>query len=251
VAVRFPEGITHGFLTLRTMDGKPLADGEFTQMPSGNHITGHMTFHFRDGSSYDETTVFQQQRMFRVLTDHVVQRGPAFPQPIDMSIDAASGDVVVRYTDKGGEQKVESQHFDIPSDLANGLIQTVLKNVQPDALPKSFAYVAATPKPRLVKLVPSIAGHDRFAVGRLARPATHYALKVDIGGLAGTLASIFGKEPPDSHVWILGGGAPLFLRAEQPFYNGGPLWRIELASPAWSSRPAAPPAPAGSQRGTR
>jgi hypothetical protein len=233
VAVRYPEGITHGFLKLRTTDGTLIADGEFTQTPRGNRTVSRMTFRFRDGSSYEETTVFQQQRTFRLISDRVVQRGPSFPQALDMSIDATTGNVVVRYTDKG-EQKVESEHLDLPPDVANGLVQVLLKNVRPDALPASFGFVAATPKPRLVKLVPSLGGRDRFSAGRLVRPANHYVLKVDIGGLTGALASIFGKEPPDSHVWVIGGDAPLFVRAEQPFYTGGPLWRIELTSPAWA-----------------
>jgi hypothetical protein len=61
----------------------------------------------------------------------------------------------------------------------------------------------------------------------------HYVLKVDIGGIKGVVAPLVGKQPPDSHVWILGGDAPAFVRSEQPLYNGGPLWRIELTSPVW------------------
>ena len=57
------------------------------------------------------------------------------------------------------------------------------------------------------------------------RKATHYILKVDIGGIAGVVAPLVGKQPPDSHVWILGGEAPAFVRSEQPLYNGGPVWR--------------------------
>ena len=61
----------------------------------------------------------------------------------------------------------------------------------------------------------------------------HYVLKVEIGGVAGVLAPIVGKQPPDSHVWIASGEVPVFVRGEQPFYAGGPVWRIELASPTW------------------
>ena len=42
-----------------------------------------------------------------------------------------------------------------------------------------------------------------------------------------------GKQPPDIHVWIHGGNAPAFLREEGQFYEGGPLWRIELVSPVF------------------
>ena len=87
-----------------------------------------------------------------MVSDHLVQKGPTFPQPIDMTIDAVKGDVVVRYSDDHGQQKTESEHLDLPSDLSNGLILTLLKNVRADAAPKSLSFVAATPKPRLVKL---------------------------------------------------------------------------------------------------
>lgn len=64
--------------------------------------------------------------------------------------------------------------------------------------------MAATPKPRLVKLVMSPTGTARFSTG-----ATGFT-RVD---------------PP--------GKAPAFVGSEQPLYAGGPLWRIELTSPVW------------------
>jgi len=32
---------------------------------------------------------------------------------------------------------------------------------------------------------------------------------------------------------------PAFVKSEQPFYMGGPLWRIELVSPVWPHAQAA------------
>jgi hypothetical protein len=46
-----------------------------------------------------------------------------------------------------------------------------------------------------------------------------------------------GKQPPDTHVWILGGDAPTFVKFEGPLYSGGPVWRIELSSPAYGATP--------------
>jgi hypothetical protein len=201
VTVRYTEGLVHGFLTLRTLEGKLLADGDLIQTARG--------------------------------TDRLVQKGPAFPRPLEMSIDAGKGEVVVRHTDKDGKEKTESEHRQIEPDVANGLILTVLKNVRPDAPPKSVTFIAATPKPQAVKLQVGVAGRERFSTGAAARTATHYVLKVDIGGLKGVIAELVGKQPPDSHVWILGGEAPAFVKSEQPLYMGGPLWRIELVSPVW------------------
>ncbi len=233
VQVLHTEGIVHGFLALSTLDGQRIADGDLIQLASGSRVTTRLVFHFKDGSLHEETTVFSQTRDFHLVSDHLVQRGPAFPQPLEMSIDAATGQVTVQYADGHGKRQQEEEHLDLPADLANGLVPTLLKNVRPTALPKTFGYVAATPKPRLVKLALSAAGEDPFSTGGASRTATHYVLKVDIGGISGLLAPLLGKQPPDSHVWILGGEAPAFVKAEQPLYVGGPVWRIELVSPVW------------------
>lgn len=233
VTARYSEGLVHGFLTLRTLEGKLLADGDLIQTARGATVTSRLVFRFKDGSIHDETAVFSQRGQLRLLSDRLVQKGPAFPHPLEMSIDAGKGEVVVRHTGDDGKEKTESEHMQIEPDAANGLILTLLKNVRADAPPKSVTFIAATPKPQAVKLEVSVAGRERFSTGTAARTATHYVLKVDIGGLKGVIAQLAGKQPPDSHVWILGGEAPAFVKSEQPLYMGGPLWRIELVSPAW------------------
>jgi len=129
--------------------------------------------------------------------------------------------------------KVEAEHMDLPADLANGCLLTMLKNINPQAPPESLGFIAATPKPQLVKLAISEAGEESFTTGATARRAIHYVLKVNIGGIKGVVAPLVGKQPPDSHVWILSGAAPAFIKSEQPLYADGPVWRIELVTPVW------------------
>ena len=91
----------------------------------------------------------------------------------------------MRSTD-GGKEKSETNHFDLPPDLANGLLMTLLKNVAPDTAVTKLSYVAATPKPRLVGLTITPEPKEQFSIyGALRREATHYNIKVDIGGLTG------------------------------------------------------------------
>src|SRR6266481_6374216 len=68
VRVRHMEGLMHGFLALRTLDGKRLADGEITQVAEGERVTSRLIFRFKDGSVYDDTTIFSQRGTFRVLS---------------------------------------------------------------------------------------------------------------------------------------------------------------------------------------
>jgi hypothetical protein len=50
VAVRHMEGTVHGFLVLRTMEGRALAAGDLIQVVRGDRLVSTLTFHFKDGS---------------------------------------------------------------------------------------------------------------------------------------------------------------------------------------------------------
>ena len=231
IAVRHAEGLVRGFLVLRSLDsGAVIANGDLIQFSRGDRVTSRLVFHFRDGSLQDETAVFSQNRRFRLLSDHFVQRGPSFPHPIDLSIDAAGGRVTVRRRHDGKDEVIDKM-MELPSDLANGMMVTLLKNISSDAPSTTVSMLFATPKPRLVKLVITPMGKEPFFVGRASHKATRFNVKVEIGGLAGLIAPLLGKQPKDSSVWILGGDAPGFVRSESQFYQDGPVWRIELASP--------------------
>src|SRR5207237_2703294 len=152
VRVRHMEGLMHDFRALRTLDGRRLADSETTQIAEGDRVTSRLIFRFKDGSVYDDTTIFSQQGAFRVLSDHLVQRGPSFKQPMETSIDASSGQVTVRYKDQDGGEKILRERRDLPPDIANGLLFTLVKHIQPNVPQTTVSLVATTPKPRVVKL---------------------------------------------------------------------------------------------------
>jgi hypothetical protein len=244
VQVRYREGLVHGFLVLSTLEGNSIAEGDLTQIARGDQVTSRLDFRFKDGSRQEETTVFSQHGAFHLISYHLVQKGPAFKQAIDLSLASSTGQVTVRYTDDG-QEKLAKEQLNLPPDLANGLVPTLIKNLRPDSPPVEVSMVVATPKPRLVKLLIAAQGAEPFSVAGSAREATNYVVKVKIGGVAGVVAPILGKQPPDTHIWILGGEAPAFVKSEVVAYMGGPMWRIELASPAWP-QPGGPDAKGGS-----
>jgi hypothetical protein len=232
VAVFHSEGITHGFLVLRTLDGKTLADGEINQFAEGHLVKSHLVFHFKDGSLYDERAQFSQNGKFKLLSDHLVQKGPAFKQPIETRIDVASGHVTCRYTDDDGKEEIADEHMSLPDDIANGLLFTLLRHIVPTTSRTTVSQVAMTPKPRIVQLTITPSGEEPFSSGINHYKATHYVVKVKIGGFAGLIAPLVGKQPADMHVWIKHGEVPAFVKFEGPLYNGGPAWRVELADSA-------------------
>jgi hypothetical protein len=234
VTVRYAEGQVHGFLTLRTLDGAIIASGDLTQTDHGGRVTSELVFHFKDGSVQDETTVFSQTGRLRLLADHLVQKGPAFKHAVDVAINGTTGLVMVHSRDDNGKEKVETGTLKIPPDLVNGMVPILLKNMAPGTQSTSASMIVATPKPLVVTLAITAEGEDSFSTGGVSRKATRYDVKVDIHGVRGILAPLVGEQPPDTHVWVLGGSSPAFVKSEGPACEGCPIWRTELTSPVWS-----------------
>ena len=237
VSVLHTQGELHGFLVLRTVDGNAIADGDLAQVTRGDRVTTRLVFRFKDGSINEETTVFTQRGALRLVSDHLVQKGPSFKHATDLSVNGWNGQVTVRYTDDDGKDKVVSEHLKLPPDVSNGFVFSVLQNIKSDTPKTTVSMVVATPKPRIVKLVITPEGEDPFFVVGSERKTTRYVVKIDIGGAAGVVAPLVGKQPPDTHVWVVEGDAPVVIKSEGPIYEGGPVWRTELTSPVWSQSP--------------
>jgi hypothetical protein len=232
VKIRYREGSVAGFVILRNEKGAVLASGEFSQVPHGDKIKSRLVLYFRDGSLDDETSVYSQKSTFHLITDHHVQRGRAFPDPMDVTIDVPSQMVSIR-TLSEGNQAVKTEHVDLPADLANGLLFNLIKNLQTNTPKVEVSYLSPSPKPRLVKLAISMEKEGQFTVASRTLKAVEWDVKPELGGLAGVVAPMIGKQPPDLHVWITKDGVPTIVRVDAALYNGGPVWSIQLASPVW------------------
>ena len=227
IPVRYVQGSSHGFAVLKTLEGVVIATGESTQTVSRGRVTSRLIFHFKDGSVDDDVTVFTQQGVFRLVSDHHIQHGPSFPKPIDFLIDMATGDL----TSKAEDGTITKEHVDLPPDVSNGLPPNLLLNILPGTPETKIAYIAPGKKPRLVHLSIKPTGSLSFRVGALRRKATDFTLHVELGGVVGVVAPIIGKQLSDYHIWLQDGVPPAFVREEGPLYEGGPIWRIEQISP--------------------
>jgi hypothetical protein len=234
IAVRHPEGTLHGFLALATEQGQVLADGDLIEIVRGDRVTTHLTFHFKDGSTDDETTVYTQRGVFRLISDHHIQKGPYFPHPLDMTIDVARGVVVTRSPGKDGKDEVATDRIKMPTDLYNGLITPVIKNVSPDAGETKVSMIVATPKPRLVTLNMMPQAPVTFYRAGFPHKAAVYEIKLELGGIAGVIAPVIGKQPPNIYMSIESGQVPAFLRETGPLFEGGAVLTISLIGPTWA-----------------
>ena len=234
VPVRFAEGVTHGFLTLRSSpDNALIASGELLQVARDGQVECRMVFRFPDGSVWDENVVFTQERVFVMQTYRLVQTGTVFAEDTEISLDRASGKYRVKTTaHKDGREDVLEGALELPADTYNGIVLTVAKNFS-KGVGETIHVVAFTPAPRLIQLELVADGEHKVLVGEHSKTAVHYVLKPRLGPWLKLFATLLGRSPPDYHAWIAYDLVPTFVRFEGALYTAGPVWRIEMISPRW------------------
>jgi len=241
VRVRFVEGSLHGFLSLRSIDGKLVAEGDLLQVVHDGVAEKRMKFQFKDGSVLEESVAFTQETVYTMQSYHLLQRGPIFAEGIEISMERATGKYSVNTkSHKDGKETVLQGTLELPPDVYNGLILSVVKDL-PKGASETVHFVAFTPEPRLIQLAMAPAGEQPVLVGNLAKTAIHYELKPQLGIWLKLFATVLGRVPPDEHVWILMDDVPAFVRFEGPLYPTGPIWRIQLSSPRWPNDPVSSP----------
>jgi hypothetical protein len=226
IPVKQVQGAVQGFLVVRDVHGRPVGTGNFQQTSRGALVTSRIVYTFNDGSVDEETTVFTQNRVFHVISDHHIQRGPFFAKPVDVAFETATRNVTTRNPDKSTTKEIEK---DIPTDVANGITGIVLQNVSPKVSPFELPMIAPDPKARLIKMKISPEAEGAFTVAGVAHKATIFDIHLDLGGVAGVIAPMIGKQPSDVRVWIAPGNAPVFVREVTQLSEGGPVVSIELA----------------------
>lgn len=228
IPVRFSEGVTHGFLTLRSEDGKTRAAGELVRVPQGDRVESRLTFHFTDGSLYAETVVFSQHQVFTLQRYHLVQRGSAFRTPLEVSCDRATGQYSGRYTDEKGEGQVLNGALEMPPDLYSGMTALLLQHL-PRGASETVHMVAFTPSLRVIQLHLLPFAEESMRVGEVSKSAIHYHVVPEFGGLLGFFTSLIGKKLPTLHYWITREKVPASLGFEGPLELDGPVWRIGMS----------------------
>jgi hypothetical protein len=228
ISVRHIQRPMHRFMVARSEAGKIIASGEFSQVVQGDEVTMRLTYKFLDGSLDDETTTYRQQDTFRLVRNHHMQRGPFFVKPVDFTVEAATGIVTSRTADKNGNIHVETHHIDLPDDLANGFVGTLLLNVPQNTTPLRVGMLAPVGGGRLIRLLISREGEQPFRATGQTLKATVFRIHPELGGIVGVIASLIGLQPKDVMVWILEGEEPAVVRIIGQLGGYGPAVSSEL-----------------------
>src|SRR5206468_5154511 len=164
VTVRFPEGTTHGFLVLRSLQGQTLAHGELLATPHGDRMESRLTWRFRDGSLQDELVTYLQKPALTLLSYKQIQRGPSFPADIEVAFTREPSRYEVKQREKRKKETEElSGTLELPADVYNGMTMTILKNLTKGEVVTGHV-VAFFPKPRLVKTSMRAVGDDPILI---------------------------------------------------------------------------------------
>jgi hypothetical protein len=228
ISVRHIQCPMHRFMVARSEAGKVIATGEFTQMVQGDDVTMRMIYRFSDGSIDDETTTYGQQGTFQLVRNHHIEKGPFFAKPVDFAVDAATGIATSRTTDKNGKVHVENEHMDLPNDLANGFVGTLLLNVPSNTAPFRVGMLAPVGSGRLIRLLISPEGEQPFQTGGQTLEATVFRIHPELGGIVGVIAQLIGLQPKDVMVWVLEGEEPAVVRIVGQLGGYGPVVSSEL-----------------------
>jgi hypothetical protein len=90
-------------------------------------------------------------------------------------------------------------------------------------------------KGRLAKLAISPDGTQPFtAVTGDRLKANLFRIKIDLGGVAGVIAPILGKQPSDVILWIAQGEVPVLVREQAQLAEGCPIISLELGGTSFS-----------------
>jgi hypothetical protein len=228
IPVRHIQRSMHRFMVARSEDGKIIASCEFSQAVRADEVTLRLTYKFVDGSIDDETTTYRQQGTFRLVRDHHIQEGPFFVKPVDFTVEAATGIATSRTADKNGNIRIENHHIDVPDDLANGFIGTLLLNAPQNTTPFRVGMLVPVNGARLIRILISPEGEQTFHTTGQTRRAMVFRIHPELGGIVGVIASLIGLQPKDVMVWVLEGDEPAVVRIIGQLGGYGPMVSSEL-----------------------
>lgn len=218
----------HRFMVARSKAGQIIANVEFSQAVQRDEVTMHVIYRFVDGSIDDEETTYTQQGTFRLVRNHHIQKGPFFTKPVDFTVEAATGIVTSRTIEKNGKMHVESKHINLPDDLANGFVGTLLLNVPHNTAPFQVGMLAPVGGGRLIRLLISPEEEQTVQLSGRSLSATVFRVHPDLGGIVSVIARLLGLQPKDVTVWVLEGEEPAVAVVVGQLGGSGPVVSADL-----------------------
>lgn len=231
-------GAAHAYPAMRDLDGKELADGEFTQQIQDSLLRIQITYDLADGARIEEKAAFQQRpELIQKEWSWRELKGETLPR--EYAVDFDSGKTTARKREKEGLKDLSEQvEIEQGRTFAGFGFTLALQNLRDRLVkgkPIELKAVGFTPKPRVVTVKLSYHGIDQMRMsGRVLR-GEHFLIQPEIPAIAKLFIKI-----SDTHLWLTPPPSG-FLRWEGPLAEpSDPLVRVDLASGGESgqARPA-------------
>ncbi len=221
------EGASHGFPVLLDLNGKKLADGDFSQTAEGDHIHVKLTYAFSGGRRIEEISELKQSP--KLAQEKWSWRESRGNQTVRLfRIDFGAGRATAEKRE-GDQQKSWSEDVTIePGQTFAGFgFVLAIKELREKLRGGAHAEIKTigfSPKPRGLSVDVSHVGLEEMAMGGRTVRGDKFLLRPKIPRIVKVFVKI-----PDYSVWLVNPPPAGFLRMEGPLMEpSDPLVRIDL-----------------------
>ncbi|MEO5720307.1 MAG: hypothetical protein ABIR71_02415 [Chthoniobacterales bacterium] len=236
VEVTALEGPAHGFPAMLDLNGKKLADGEFTQELEDGRLSVTLKYKFKGGRTEEKAVFRQKDELIQEEWSWKETKGGDLQREFSIDFKAQTATAKKR---EDGEMKTWTEKIEIQPGRTFGGYGFVLavQNLRSRLVKGEqieLEAVGFTPKPKTVTVEISHAGTDRMKMSDRVLTGDRFLVHPKIPAIAKLFITV-----PDTQIWLTKPPAE-FLRFEGPFAEpSDPLIRVDLFSGA-ESGPAKP-----------
>lgn len=228
VEVTQSAGTAHAYPAMRDLNGKQVAEGEFTQEIEDNLLRIRIIYDLKGGGQIEEKATFQQRpELVQKSWSWRETKGATLQREYKVDFDA--GKAIARKGEKE-EMKEWSEQVEIePGRTFAGFGFTLaLQNLR-DRLAEGetveLKAVGFSPKPRLVTVKLSYHGLDKMKMAARELCGEHYLIQPQIPAIVKLFVKI-----PDTDIWLTPPPSG-FLRWQGPLVEpGDDLVRVDFSS---------------------
>jgi hypothetical protein len=223
------EASAHGFPVLRDLNGRKLADGEFTQRLEGGRLHVRLSYEFSSPRRIQEDGVFRQE-------PRLAQEKWSWTELVDgkicrhFDVDFGTGQATAQQLDEGGLRQW-SKHLKLdPSRAFAGFgVALAIKCLREQLLRGQNARLDAigfTPKPHVVPVEISYCGLDQMSIDSRILRGDRFLIHPQIPAMVRPFVKV-----PDTRIWLINPPPTGFLRWEGPLAESSDrLVRVDLLS---------------------
>jgi hypothetical protein len=221
------EGSAHGFPSLPDLDGRKLADGEFSQWIDQDWLRIKITYDFGNGHRVEENARFQRAPRL-VQKEWSWRESDQGAVAREFSVDFSSGTATALKRERGELRRWTKQlKIEAGRTFAGFGFTLAIECLRQELLTgtsRELRAIGFTPTPHIATVAVSFAGSDHLAMGGRSIDGDQFLIHPQIP----RIARIFVRAP-DTRIWLIHAPPVGFLRWQGPFAEmSDPMIQVDL-----------------------